>query len=219
MSLKTMPERMTEALTDSVTTSEQIKYFENTLRASLTRAEERAAYSLLLFLIFSSLWFIVWSARATKISFLGVEIVDTHVPLLVLPVLSGFAFYQYQCLQGFVDICDAVLRIYYEKTLEPFSNRGIVELLVPPSFLNVENTYANMEETGSFYEKVTNIWGMSVFLLLFLGPAAVLIWMAYAVITAPNIAMLWSILSLLLITLLLCRAALVFIQGMRFVAR
>ncbi|MEL7058695.1 MAG: hypothetical protein AAGN46_01580 [Acidobacteriota bacterium] len=214
--MKTIQNRIREAINDSAATEEQGAFFEKALRETAAIAQERANRALFVYLLFVTSWFLIRNAAVSAVQFIGLKFDDTDIIVLALSPMAAFSYYRYTCFAALAELNHVAVRSLYVEVMKPFSSRGLTELLIPPSFIHIENTLANIENTG-FFSEATNAWGILVLLIMHLGPAVPLVWMIYSIMSSPVVSIGWSVAAGAIAALVLVRTWMVIIQMMRAV--
>ena len=203
-------DQIKDVIEDSTTTKEQLDFFEKRLRENLIIAESKIMKSLFFFIIFSIAWLVIKFALIKKLSIFGMEFEEFGLPLIIIPPVAAFFFYELHCNLGISMVLDYSLIQFYSRNLQPFKKRNLNELLVYPTIFNIERIFANILERGGLLSKTTSAWVASTFMILFLFlPVALLVWMSYSLITSPVMGIQISILSIGLVLILTARSLMV----------
>ena len=102
----------------------------------------------------------------------------------------------------FFSMIDAALREYYNKKLEPLSTKGLTELLVPPSFFEIENAISNLQESDGWFR---DFWIVIMDRLFAILPLLLILYMTYSVIVMPDIHLIWSLPCIILVFIICLR--------------
>ena len=204
-----------EALVADSNDSKQIEDFITALRDNMVKCGSQATKSIYMFCALFTSWVLVYIDAITTIPFLGIEIKDTDILLLILAPLSAFSLYRYQLSITLADIIDATLKKLYASHFKAFEENNLTELLTLPSFFTIENALANLEPDSGFIKKFAENWAITLGILMTLIPIAALGWSCIILICKETIDFGWSVLSVGLILLLVTRTVFIFIQWMR----
>lgn len=124
--VNSLRERLTDLIHDPEITKEQPVVFEERIRGNGKIVESRIMKSLFFLVVASAIWFLIKSAAINKLSFFGVEFEDFSVPLIVLPPIAAFFYYQYSCNVAIRDLINDLLIIYYSQMLQPIEKRKLI---------------------------------------------------------------------------------------------
>jgi uncharacterized integral membrane protein len=213
--MKTLPQRLDEVLGDPELTSEQATFFEKALRDTFTNAQDRANKSIYLFLLFAAAWFLIRNSAVAKFQLFGLQFERIDSVLLLLPAIAGAFFYNFACLTSLAELSSAVLRHYYVRRLPLFAKHDLTELLIPPSFNQIENALANLDEARSFLTRASDLWLVVLTGTELVGPIFVLVYMLYSLIATPVAPVIWSAVPLAFLALLIVRSVMVLVHGFR----
>jgi len=203
-------DKMTEVIEDSTTTKEQLEFFEKRLRENLIIAQSKTMKSLFFFIIVSIAWLVIKSALIKKVSIFGMEFEEFGLPVLIIPPIAAFFFYQLHCNFGISKIFEFSLKQIYSRKLQPFEKRDLNVLLTYPTIPNIEIIFGQILEVDTLLHKTTWAWCATMFIIMFLFlPVTLLLWMSCSLIASPVIGIQFSILSTGLVLILTARSLLV----------
>lgn len=207
--------RMVEALQDPETTADQRAFFEERLREKLEALGRSSARSVYLFIFVSGAWFVINSAKANVIRFMGLEFTDINFLIFVLPVIASFAFYRHMCQSTFSALIDMVLRRYYAQILRPFWKRDLTEFISPLTFLDIEHNLSNMQtDTGTSY-RLNRMWTIACSFVGSLVPPIILFYMVFIVFLNNTISTVWAIVCAICVAMLTIRSGIVWLHQYR----
>jgi len=177
---------------------------------NVTLSDSRSMKSMVFLIITFASWFVIMSAKVKEINFLGMEFTDLGIPLLVLPPISGFFFYRFQCEFQYAHLIGCVLREYYSEKLQSFYNENLIELMMTPTFTNIELALKNMigEKRDLSCRMINTGWNIN-YIFFTIIPLLLLVSMLYYTLISPFFNILWAIVSSALMIFFIVKSLLV----------
>ena len=206
-----LADKVIEVILDSDTTKEQLEFFEERLQKNVVLSDSKSMKSIYSCFIAFFAWLIIKTAMINKLSFFGIEFIDLSMPLIVLPPIVASFYYRFICETIFSQEINVVLRKYYSQKLQTFEKRNLTEFLAPPTMLNIENAFANIEDDkNSLLFKLTDAWLSILSIIVLFIPIVLLLWMVYSLLASPVVSIFWSSISSILVLVLITRSLCLF---------
>ena len=207
MAVKKVKDLISDVLSASNLNDQQLSEFEGSLKENQEKCFSQSNQSLVLFLTTTLAWFLIKSASISKINILDIELTDLQIPLLILPIVAAFSFYNHQSAFVFATLIDDVLRGIRVKKYKSFSDKNLDELLSYPSPLLLESSVENLENTVGIPNKTTTVlWILAIYITTSIIPLLVLIYICLTLLLQPVFGYFLTILSVVLTLLLTLRA-------------
>jgi hypothetical protein len=168
--VKDLDKRMIKIMQESKVTQEQLIFLEERLREGADKTNSNLMKSLFLFIIVSAAWFMIKSAIIKKLNFFGMEFEELSIPLLLLPPIAAFLYYNMTCYAGLKYFIYSALEICQSQILQSFKKMDLQALLTTPTFLGFEgflSLQAEEGEGGTLLSYMNSAWLIIIGIIIF----------------------------------------------------
>jgi hypothetical protein len=175
-----------KALQDKID-PERLEWIEGILRENLVLSLNRSKNSLLVFTAISMLWLLIKFSYVEKISYSGVvEINNTELILLILPLIASLYFYRFASIIFSITALNYILKLVYNKLIPSFQSEDLESFFMPSEFITNElNLFSLFKDKKDFLALIYGLWGVILFIIVFCIPITFLCWLSYQLICFP----------------------------------
>jgi hypothetical protein len=211
--MKTVRDRMEAALNhESGMGDDRIVLFDRKLRENLLKSSSGQWRSLSIVITTLAVWAVIAAQGVETIDFLGMTFKNLAIPLVVIPPIAAFFYYQYQLFDLNSRMLHTAIRVCQEHLFMPFSKYFVDELtLYDSGFSDIENELDIMEPRSSFMKKISGAWILLSWFVAGLFPLGMFSYIIYWLLSSPIVDRPWAIVSVILIVVLVARSIMIFV--------
>jgi len=199
-------EVLTDANLDRRQAEDILKLWRENCRSSYDAVSKTSTAVIFLALVFT----LLSTASLSEVSVFGLKFKQVDVPLLILHVSCSFLFYRAVTTYAFAQLVGEAIREADYQLYKSWQTKGLLDLVMPPAPIEIEQALANIEDTGSFFERVANAWGVLLVFLSCLGVGGWFYWSCKVLYSSASIPAPLSIAAIVVCGLFLLRAIFAF---------
>jgi hypothetical protein len=175
MERKNLKYKIEEAIKGS--TPEKLELIESILREDHALSMKQSRNLLYIFVFLSVLWFFIKYSYVQKLSFIGVELNNTELLLLIIPLILSILFFRF-CSNILSCSVSSLLLLEVQANIFPsFKSESLDCVLYQKRFLN-ESTILNFLNEDGYLYKIFLIFQLIMVEMFYLMPFLILLYLS-----------------------------------------